>query len=220
MSTLKPWAYGPFELIVHAEMHRRAGADFDRRIALISFDNAIEVAITTYLSLHPIQRGNRQYQKIDIEKWLDNYHTKVDFFLDEASKRGINIVCPKDEIVWFHDVRNGQYHGGSATIPQELELQGIRKVACWVFSTLFDIPDIDRIIESYIAEKTNSNLPQRIEKYDRLIDAEYDVIQVGDQLYYASEVLFLVDPVNYSEVGKELLQRITVGGKGRAKTDA
>lgn len=39
------WVYGPFELLVHAELHYLAGKDFDRRMALISFDNAIEVAI-------------------------------------------------------------------------------------------------------------------------------------------------------------------------------
>jgi hypothetical protein len=49
--SLPPWANGPFELLVHAEGHLRNGDDFDRRIALISFDNAIEVAITTYLTL-------------------------------------------------------------------------------------------------------------------------------------------------------------------------
>jgi hypothetical protein len=53
MNNLPPWADGPFELIVHAEMHLRKGEDFDRRIALISFDNSIEVSITTYLTLHP-----------------------------------------------------------------------------------------------------------------------------------------------------------------------
>ena len=70
---LKPWAYGPFELLVHAELHLRGGEDFDRRIALISFDNAIEVAITAYLSLHPIQRRNHEYARAQVEKWLDNY---------------------------------------------------------------------------------------------------------------------------------------------------
>ncbi len=50
MKPLPPWAKGPFELLVHAEGHFIAGEDFDRRIALISFDNAIEVAITTYLT--------------------------------------------------------------------------------------------------------------------------------------------------------------------------
>ena len=79
MSNLQPWAIGPFELILHAEEHLRKGEDFDRRIALISFDNSIEVSITTYLSLHPIHRGNRSYKREDVERWLHNYHTKLEF---------------------------------------------------------------------------------------------------------------------------------------------
>ena len=46
MTGIKPWAVGPFEMLYHAETHFLKGEDFDRRIALISFDNAIEVAIT------------------------------------------------------------------------------------------------------------------------------------------------------------------------------
>jgi len=49
MSTLTPWALGPFEIILHAEMHYRDGDDLDRRIAIVGFDNAIELAIHTYL---------------------------------------------------------------------------------------------------------------------------------------------------------------------------
>ena len=77
MTPLPPWANGPFELIVHAESHLRGADDFDRSIALISFDNAIEVAITTYLRLHPIQRGGRQYQINEVDQWIKNYHAKT-----------------------------------------------------------------------------------------------------------------------------------------------
>ena len=38
MKPLAPWANGPFELLIHAEGHLLNGDDFDRRIALISFD--------------------------------------------------------------------------------------------------------------------------------------------------------------------------------------
>ncbi len=41
MRQLKPWAYGPFEILLHAALHYRVGEDFDRRIAMIGFDNAI-----------------------------------------------------------------------------------------------------------------------------------------------------------------------------------
>ena len=44
---LKPWTYGPFEILLHAELHYRVGEDFDRRIAMVGFDNAIEVADTS-----------------------------------------------------------------------------------------------------------------------------------------------------------------------------
>ena len=79
MTPLPPWANGPFELLVHAEGHLLGGEDFDRRIALISFDNAVEVAIATYLTLNPIQRGGRAYPRVDVDRWLNNYHTKLDF---------------------------------------------------------------------------------------------------------------------------------------------
>ena len=91
MSVLKPWAQGPFELIVHAESHMRDGEDFDRRMALISFDNSIEVSITTYLTLNPIQRNGAQYQREDVARWLTNYHTKLDFFNDEVHRRSLAV---------------------------------------------------------------------------------------------------------------------------------
>jgi hypothetical protein len=89
---LKPWARGPFELLLHAELHRRDGDDFDRRMAVISYDIAIEVAITTYLTLNPIQRGNREYPKDRVEKWLRNFHTKVEFFLIEVRDRNVALI--------------------------------------------------------------------------------------------------------------------------------
>ena len=95
MITLPPWASGPFELMVHAESHLRGANDFDRSIALIGFDNAIEVAITTYLTLHPIQRGGRQYQGDVVEQWMRNYHTKLDFFETEIESRNITWAIEK-----------------------------------------------------------------------------------------------------------------------------
>lgn len=201
---LKPWAYGPFELLLHAEMHLRDGEDFDRRIALISFDNAIEVAITTYLSLHPIQRQNRTYTKAQVEQWLDNYHTKVDFFLLEIQQRTLTLECEKSEIVWYHDVRNGQYHSGGATVPQARDLSGIRKAAFWVFSVLFDVPDTEQLIESHIRQRLTQGLPARTDEFDKLLDDAHGLCEIAGELYYTSEVLHAVDPVAYSEEGSRL----------------
>lgn len=75
MSRLPPWIRYPFELIKHADDHLRTGSDFDRRMALISFDNAIEMSIITFLSLHPEQRNGLILDREKVETWKHNFHT-------------------------------------------------------------------------------------------------------------------------------------------------
>ena len=204
MNPLPPWANGPFELLVHAEGHLRDGEDFDRRISLISFDNAIEVAITTYLTLNPIQRGNRSYATADVEKWLSNYHTKVDFFDLELSTRSLVWKVDRSHIIWAHDQRNEQYHGGNKGTPEKHVLSLIRKAALWIFSVLFDVTDAENRLDRAIADVLPPAPPQRDGAYDRAIDREYGMVDVADQSFYASEVLFSVDHVAYREIGARL----------------
>lgn len=206
MSVLTPWALGPFELLVHAEMHFRDGDDFDRRIAIVGFDNAIEVAIHTYLNLHPVQRGNQAYKKEDVEKWLDNYHSKVDFFLSVVTTRALVVECDKAMFIWYHEVRNGQYHVGGAVIPQNRELEGIRKAAFWVFSTLFGVTDVETLIDSHI-KRESDDLPKRTDGDDRLIDEEFGVVNVAGRRMYTSEIVHGVDPILYSELAADLKKR-------------
>lgn len=207
MSTLTPWALGPFEIILHAEMHYRNGEDFDRRIAVVGFDNAIEVAIHTYLNLHPIQRQDRTYPKVDVEKWLENFHTKIEFLENEVKSRGLAMVCDKAKFIWYHEVRNGQYHVGGATIPQGRELQGIREAALWVFSVLFDVPNVEPLLEQHIASQSFDNLPKRDDSDDRLIDREYGTVMLAGKPFYVSEVLHAYDPVLYSECAADIKRR-------------
>jgi hypothetical protein len=156
---LKPWAARPFELVSHAEIHYRRGSDYDRRLALVSFDNSIEVSITTYLSLNPIQRGNREYSRTDVDKWMNNYHSKLDFFALEIQKRGLPEYKDKAEIVWYHDQRNEQYHGGGFGVPEQRTLDGIRQVALWVFSVLFETAEVETKLESALSESEKEGIP-------------------------------------------------------------
>ena len=73
--------------------------DSDRRVALISFDNAVEVAIATYLALHPMLRGGRTYPKEDIATWTKDYHAKLEFLEKELECRGIEWRVEKAHIV-------------------------------------------------------------------------------------------------------------------------
>lgn len=206
MSGLKPWALGPFELIVHAEMHHRDGEDFGRRMSLISFDNAIEVSITTYLTLNPIQRNGAQYPRDDVSNWLKNYHTKLDFFFNELQRRSLPEEIEKSVIVWYHDHRNEQYHGGTRGVPGIRDLDEIRQAALWVFSVLFDVPEVEQTLNEHIEQRLldSGNWRDRDPGLDRLIDAEYGTIDLAGRPYYTSESLFATDPAAYREVGSEL----------------
>ncbi len=157
MSELKPWVYGPFELLQHAEDHLRLGSDFDKRMALISFDNSIEVSITTFLQLHPTQRNGRTFPRERVTKWLANYHSKIDFFGEYAEEHAVELVVTTDEIVWFHALRNELYHSGNGMVPEERALGGIRSAAFSVFETLFQVDP-----ESHLSAEvlTPSPVPQ------------------------------------------------------------
>ncbi len=204
MTPLPPWANGPFELLNHAEEHLRKGDDIDRRIALISFDNAIEVAIATYLSLHPIQRANRTYKNEDVERWLRDYHSKLDFLDNELQSRGLGWEVERSHIVWAHDQRSEQYHGGKKGIPEKQVLECVRKTACWVFGLLFDISQPEAVLEQALLDTLPENPPERAKKYDVAIDGQFGVIDVADQQYYTSDILFGMDFTAYRVLGDRL----------------
>lgn len=207
MTGLTPWALGPFEILIHAEGHYRLGSDLDRRLAIVGFDNAIELTIHTYLSLHPLQRQGRSFPRADVDKWLDNFHTKVEFFIGEVTTRGLSLVCDRASFIWYHEVRNGQYHVGGATIPQTRELEGIRAAAFWVFSVLFEIDDIMSVVEHNLVPRLQNDSPKRNDNDDRLIDREYGVIELVGKPLYVSELVHQFDPFWYSELVSEIRAR-------------
>jgi DNA-directed RNA polymerase delta subunit len=137
---LDPWIYSLLELMKHAEEHRQANGEFDKRIALIGYDNAIEVSISTYLQLHPTQRGGASYQNELVKKWLANYHSLLDFFFDEFMKT-LNQKPPvaKQNVIYYHNLRNDLYHEGKSLVPAERDIKDARKAALYIFSTLFKV---------------------------------------------------------------------------------
>lgn len=203
MRALRRWEQGPFELLVHAEAHFKGGREFDRRMAIISYDNAIEVAIHSYLNLHPIQRRNREYATDKIRNWLQNYHTKIDFFMEEVSSLGLPLVCDKADFIWYHKVRNDQYHKGEPTIPQGEDLESIREAALWVFSILYDIEDTDQRLAREMDLRFPAP-PEQDEEYNEAINDLYGEVTVGERNFSASEILFAVDDAFYRKLGAEL----------------
>jgi hypothetical protein len=212
MKAIKPWVNAPLELIRHAEGHLKAGSDLDKRMALISYDNAIEVAIKTYLELHPVQRGGKQYERKQIDHWKHNYHTQLEFLEEHVGSSGQPMEVTRDEIIWYHQRRNHLYHAGDGLVPAKYDLQGIRKVALWVLSVLFDVD-----AEALLAVKTVSPPKQVLEKEEHQPPSEMVLIRsymhFERALQAASTALGIAqvarEPFRALDVWNEVSRRLT-----------
>ncbi|WP_223449476.1 MULTISPECIES: hypothetical protein [unclassified Pseudomonas] len=155
MKKLKPWARGPLELIQHAEEHLRGDSDFDRRMVLVSFDNAIELSIITFLSLNPIQRSGLQYEKAQVGKWMHNFHSKLEFLeYYVVSQLKQEMLIERDVLVYYHSIRNELYHNGNGFAPALEIVDGIKSAAHWVFSVLFESKPEDHFVSRVVESKS------------------------------------------------------------------
>ncbi len=207
-NSLKPWTRAAFELIVHAERHLRDGGDFDRRMAHIGFDNAIEVAISTYLGLNPIQRNGKTYRREDVEKWSANYHAKLQFFEREAQESNWRLKVPIDEVVFYHDIRNGQYHRGGPGVPEAEHLTALRMAALDVFSMLFGVNDVEQVLEDWLQQRAAAKEGRIVqnETVDKLLDMSDEPVVIVGQPYAISEALYATDPWAYQAIASSVME--------------
>ena len=86
MGILKgPWVDGPKELIQHGVDHLDLGGDFDRRIAMVSVDNAVELTIKTYLGLPERTRGSKGPGRKELEQAGESFPALLDLLETYAS---------------------------------------------------------------------------------------------------------------------------------------
>ena len=201
------WLNSSFHLLIHGELHYTLPEEFDRRLSLISFDNAIESSIACYLKLHPTLRGNREYQREKVRVALQgSYHSKLDFLFEEITVRNGICTITRQEIIYVHDQRDLFYHENPDFIPSNAILTKAREAAFWVFTFLFEIADLEAEISTRIKQIRNVDLYQRNKEIDELIDEEYPAIEILGYSYKPSEVLYAVDPVYYREFVEETLK--------------
>lgn len=146
MEQPKPWMYGPLELLKHAHGHQSGKSDFDRRIAFISYDNAIEVSIDLFLSIHPDQRDGYRIEKKDIAHYQQSFNNKLDFLESYMSADEADFYS-RGDFIYYHKLRNQLYHNHNGLAPEKKHLEGIRKNALWTFAVLFNID-----VEAYLQQ--------------------------------------------------------------------
>jgi len=136
-SQIPPWSQGPAELIRHALEHLARDGDTDRRLALIGFDNAIEVCVEAFVGLLPRQRGGLEIPRAEAEQALRNYHEKIRFLESYLTLRGLDLGVRIEHILWYHTLRNQLYHSGNGMTPEQRHVAGARDAALAVFRALF-----------------------------------------------------------------------------------
>jgi hypothetical protein len=139
----RPWTDGPRELIQHATDHMAVGGDFDRRIAMISVDNAVELMIKTYLGLPERARGFKGPSRRELEAASESFPSLLDLLQTHAANKIAGLGL--DDIEWYHRLRNQLYHSGNGITVEVSKVETYLQLAFSLFESLFGFPpEIDR----------------------------------------------------------------------------
>lgn len=131
-----PWSEGSKELLQHAVDHIARGGDFDRRIAMISIDNAVELMIKTFLSLPRRKLGTKGPSRKQLEEASISFPSLLDLLEEFAGERLTGVSL--DEIEWYHRIRNQLYHSGNGITVEVARVQTYLSLAKTLFQNLFE----------------------------------------------------------------------------------
>jgi uncharacterized protein YutE (UPF0331/DUF86 family) len=132
----KPWISGPGEILNHALTLLKNDSDVNRRLAMISIDNSIELMIKTFLGL-PKRVTNLNITRKEFEEASESFPRLLDTLEKFASDRleGIDL----GEIEWYHRLRNQLYHQGNGLTVEKNKVQVYAELAKILFKNLFAV---------------------------------------------------------------------------------
>src|SRR5271167_4567784 len=122
----KTWASGAVELLRHADSHINLESAFDRRIAFISIDNAVETMIRTFLSL-PKSKSGISVSRKQVEAAEKSFPLLLETFWRNVGSRLTGI--DESDIEHYHRIRNTLYHKGTGLSVDVEYLLAYRQIA-------------------------------------------------------------------------------------------
>ena len=133
---LPPWASGPAEILNHGLELLAKNSDENRRLAMISIDNGVELIIKTYLGL-PKRVNGLKISRSEYQEFAESFPKLLDA-LDkyEAQKLG---SLDLGEIEWYHRLRNQLYHQGNGLTVERAKVEVYGQLAVALFESLFGI---------------------------------------------------------------------------------
>jgi len=96
-----PWATGPGEILKHGLELLKKDTDTNRRLAMISIDNAVELMIKTYLGL-PRRVIGLKISRSECQEFSESFPKLLDVLEEYATDKvdGIDL----GEIEWYHRI--------------------------------------------------------------------------------------------------------------------
>ena len=134
--TQPPWASGSAEILKHGLELLKKDTDSNRRLAMISIDNAVELMIKTYLGL-PKRVTGLNISRSDYQEFAENFTKLLDALENHAKTKlgGIDL----GEIEWYHRLRNQLYHQGNGLTVERDKVEVYAELANVLFENLFGL---------------------------------------------------------------------------------
>jgi hypothetical protein len=172
-----PWASGPGEILKHGLDLLKHDSDVNRRLAMISIDNSVELMINTYLSLPSRVTGLKISRKI-LEEIQQSFPKLLDALEEMAHEKckGLNL----GHIEWYHRIRNQLYHEGNGITVEREKVEIYSELAKELFNNLFGYrvyeskDEVNSLLMDYIraAQAVDKSLDKAS---DYLINVDIDI---------------------------------------------
>jgi hypothetical protein len=129
-----PWTSGPAEILEHGISLLREESDKNRRLAMLTIDNAVELMIKTYLGLPErvtgIKMSRNEYQNI-----CESFPKLLDALEHLASDKLLGVDL--GDLEWYHRLRNQLYHQGNGLTVEKNKVIAYAQIAKTLFKNLF-----------------------------------------------------------------------------------
>jgi hypothetical protein len=131
---VQPWASGPGEILRHGLELLRKDTDTNRRLAMISIDNAVELMIKTYVGL-PKRITGLSITRKELQEIGESFPALLDALEKYAPDRlaGVDLGT----IEWYHRLRNELYHQGNGLTVERDKVEIYAELANVLFKNLF-----------------------------------------------------------------------------------
>lgn len=132
--TNSPWANGPKEILKHGLELLNKDSDTNRRLAIISIDNSVELMIKTFLGL-PKRINGLKITRKEYDEFSESFPKLLDALENFAPTKLIGIDL--GEIEWYHRLRNQLYHQGNGLTVDRNNVEVYAQLANLLFKNLY-----------------------------------------------------------------------------------